>query len=75
MLDSDVDRIRSDRLRSFLEERKQDAEAERVDAIADDRLDAATERTAEIEAYEAVLDYLDAHFEEGDSRGLSEIRE
>jgi hypothetical protein len=73
VLDTHADRIRADRLRAFIEERKREADDERVDAIADDRPDAATERTGEIEAYEAVLDYVDAHSESSDA--LAEIRE
>ena len=73
MLDTHADRIRADQLRAFIEKRKREAEDGRVDAIADDRLDAATERTGEIEAYEAVLDYIEARSKGGDS--LAEIRE
>ena len=73
MLDTHANRIRADQLRAFIEKRKREAEDGRVDAIADDRPDTATERTGEIEAYEAVLDYIEARSEGGDS--LAEIRE
>ncbi|WP_336022921.1 hypothetical protein [Halobellus salinisoli] len=67
MLDSDVSRIRADRLRAFIDERKRDAETDRIAAIEEDRTATAIEETCRIEAYEEVLGYIDSRCDDGDS--------
>lgn len=60
MLDTDIDRIRADRLREFIEERHREAEAERLEAFDRDQSRAVSEQTGAIAAYETVLSYVDA---------------
>lgn len=72
MLDTDVDRIRVDRLRTFIETRQQEAEQRRVDAVEAESWSAVAESTGELEALEAIGQYLDA--ESGDATTLDELR-
>ena len=73
MLDRDVTRIRADRLREFVRERKEKAETDRVAAVKEDRHEAALEATWEVAAYEEVLDYVETRSGERDE--LISIRE
>ena len=73
MLDTDVDRIRTDRLREFLEERKREAEADHREALDRDQSRAVSESTGAVEAYEAVLAYVDAK-STGRGPSLDQIR-
>ena len=69
MLDRDVDRIRADRLRTFVERRTREAEQDRIEAVERDSPDAAFEATSKIAAYEEVLQYLDARTGDDDLIG------
>lgn len=71
MLDADVDRIRADRLRAFVERRKREAEKARIEAVERDERDATFEETGSVEAYEDVLQYLDANAGDEGSRRLA----
>jgi hypothetical protein len=77
MLDVDADRIRADRLREFIEERKRAAENERVEALeeGEEMSLAVTESTGKIEAYEEILRYVDANSTGRSPGSLDEIRE
>jgi hypothetical protein len=74
MLDTDIDRLRADRLRKFLGAQKRAAEADRLEALKQDRPRDASESTGSIEAYEAVLSYVDAKSTER-GRSLDRIRD
>ncbi|MFC7135386.1 MULTISPECIES: hypothetical protein [Salinibaculum] len=74
MLDTDVERIRIDRLREFVREQRQLAEGRRVDAIREGQRAASDEATGEIEAFEQVLQYLATHADETEHRSLEKIR-
>jgi len=73
MLDSDVTRIRADRLREFVRERKGEAETDRIAAVRDDRHEAAFEATNKIAAYEEVLAYVETR--SGEREALISIQE
>lgn len=74
MLDTNVARVRVDRLREYVEEQKQDAEQRRVDAVKQNQSYAVSESTGEIEAFEQVLQYLDAKSGDHDGKQLDRLR-
>jgi hypothetical protein len=75
MLDTHIDRVRVDRLRTFLDERKAEAEQERLEALDVDHIAAAMEATKKIEAYDDVYRYLDGRSSTEDPAELIEIVE
>ncbi|MFC6872484.1 hypothetical protein [Halobellus marinus] len=75
MLDTHIDRVRVDRLRTFLDERKAEAEQERLEALDVDHIAAAMEATKKIEAYDDVHRYLDGRSSTEDPAERIEIVE
>lgn len=74
MLDSDVARVRVDRLREHVKEQKQEAEQRRIDAVEQDQSHAVSESTGKIEAFEEILQYLDAKSGDRDGKQLDRLR-
>lgn len=74
MLDSDVARVRVDRLREHVKEQKRDAEERRVDAVEQNQSHTVSESTGEIEAFEQILRYLDAKSGDRDGPDLDRVR-
>jgi hypothetical protein len=66
MLDRDVARIRADRLREFVRERKEEAKTDRSTAVEEDRHQAVLEATHKIAAYEEMLAYVETKSGERD---------
>ena len=60
MLDTYIDRVRADRLREYIGERKAETRRERIEALEADQPRSVSEATGKIAAYEEVLRYLDA---------------
>ncbi|WP_311174083.1 hypothetical protein [Halobellus ordinarius] len=75
MLDTHIDRVRVDRLRTFLDGRKAEAEEERLEALDVDHIAAAMEATKKVEAYEDVHRYLDGGSSTEEPAELIEIVE
>lgn len=74
MLDTDASLVRGDRLREFVEERKENAEQRRESAVEDGQRFSVSEATGEIEAFETVLQYLDARAEDDGGPSLDTLR-
>lgn len=74
MLDMDVDHVRVDRLREYIEAQIEETEKRRVDAVKRKQSHTASKSTGEVKAFEKVLLYLDTMTDNRDGRQLERIR-